>query len=312
MSIASMEGLRALDVGTTVNVGRTPWTVIEGNRLHNGTVNLDMDYFEGQIRQGSLTLGERYESGQFWQQPGGYCFYLHYVGLSDWTDNPQQTIVYAYWTQHGDFAGFQTSMVTDGTDLGTLTTTLPDWFIANRALVSSGLGQYIGNLRNQYSARNAASVRDLSPQVEALQRQLTSAQSAAARLTEALSEWAKQEDDIDSDLTDIFDEHDIEWRGREEIDVEVTISGRTEIDLESRFGNSWVEELIQESREADWSSSSESCIELSWDHATTFTIEVDAETCGCELIDRNRVEEYLNDNSFEWSSFDFECDCPNH
>lgn len=137
-------------------------------------------------------------------------------------------------------------------------------------------------------------------------RTRTAQSTALTTLTSALGEYATDHyDDLPDGLTDLLDEFNIDWSPpRETITVTVSISGSTQIDAEDHMGLAEIERAIQGDRLADWSSGSESIFTVSWSATAPIEVEVPTGDCGCDEVDDEMVENWLDSQGFHYTSFE--------
>jgi hypothetical protein len=123
---------------------------------------------------------------------------------------------------------------------------------------------------------------------------------ALAELKDALGDWGKGEDDIDSDLRDIFDEHEVEYRNMEEIQVEVSISGTTCVEFDDHID---IDEVVGNGNVTwDRDYSSVRC-DVSWSTSFTITVEAQGGECACDEVDDQHVESWLEGSDITYGSF---------
>lgn len=171
------------------------------------------------------------------------------------------------------------------------------------------------------SARHECSGGDSTDRYEALSEErdrlrvdlneLRNLRVGLDELRNALSDYARSGVDLDSDLADILDEHDIDHSVTETVTVDVAVAGETSIDLETVYSNAYIEELISPSRAADWESSSESVLNLTWAADYSFQVEIDEGDCACGEVTRQQIVDRLEQDSIRYDSFEYQCNCPN-
>lgn len=117
-------------------------------------------------------------------------------------------------------------------------------------------------------------------------------------LAERLSQYANENGASSVDeIWDIFDEFDLP-RPTEEVEVEVTITGHTNISLEPHDGAGYVSDYVSVTGVDDF--------EVDWEWTGTFEVEVQSGSCACDEVTGDMVNDRLENEDIGCDRWTFQ------
>lgn len=287
-TISNISQLRDADLGTSFTVESNRFERVEnGLRREDGSV-VPFEWFEGAVSSGRVYQGRRYEEGQWWREATGtYLYYIAHALTSPTGDDRVETLVFRAEGRY--YASMDYDM---GVNFGTLVTNPEDWMtnldpvlslyragrqtIAGHESVLAERDQQIADLRQQVSANGPSFNRS----------------AFAQAMNDALDEAGV---DRGSEPDMVMGEYGLPTR-ETDWEVQVAISGQTYLSVME------IEEQVQSARLADVDEG----LYVDWTASHEFTVTAIDEDSAGDMVDRDTVQSWLNENSFDVDSFEYE------
>jgi hypothetical protein len=288
-TITTVEELEALDSGTTISYRNANGEALTATRSTGGFTTLGATlpttYFTGTVAAGRVTVGPLFNVGDVWRLNG-----MDRLIIGAPTEGDQQ--VHCIADNYGTPAFFAYD---------------PSVRLGERVEPSESNARLRAMAQLGLSYVNAERAR-LAERARRRTTGTVDEGSVRRRALEEMRDYIVEVWDGNSfteeEVNDIFDHFGLDniARPREDVEVTVSFSGTTRLDLCT------VEEWVAEGRPADVD---EDDLTVRWTWTTTTTREVDYGACACGELDSEDYSALLDDEGIAYEDYSTETSCSN-